>query len=721
MVAFLFAACILAGSTGYAAYPPSTLPSPSHPGGEHRVREASAAPVGHDRVAKQEMIIRAPSASGPTAPTPFADPNEDSDAPPLRHPVHPRPPFQEYFSELLADVLGADFAAALYDPYVLPAYALRPERYQWPVPFVSQGLAVLHPGSLGQLEGFEAQLLLVKRSTSLYYGRLHRDAALRALYADIVMVPGGASDENASSSSSSAGGGHDGGRAERRGTTAMRRQQQRRRGVLLDRSLRHLILGVARYAAMLAQLAVDTNPTAKALLMRVNQQRRGASPLSDDGSSPTAPRPPVDALFAFMRFLPAHGTTSDASRMLNEGAHGEWARSTRVHAPGGRVSPHENSVFVIHYGSKSFHEYGKHSSKFFVTQRPFIACGALQRMCEDPDGCRFLCNPAYVQFAAPQYPYAPPPETASATLTSLRNRVAAQPRGTYLHRFIGMGSFNQYDWEMSALRMFGYVNAAAGDTLGSRRSVAANGLRSLTTLDCTVTFKPPEVLKVAAVGFGTANFCIADRTNVASRQVTYEETLRRVVLSERQGTHETLGIVRYTTGHEVAMERPVPAAFDDVTLLKVDVEAWEYSVLPSLAVHEIAQVRRDKRLLQRFEAEMAAIASSAAFPTERSPQAAETRTYAADLTVVDFTTSAASTIPEPRPLRTVSQIQLEVHAYAKNRTRAVWLVHHANLQLLQLGFAQAAYEYNHESPSRCCFETLWVHYRHFILSEMWPT
>lgn len=184
-----------------------------------------------------------------------------------------------------------------------------------------------------------------------------------------------------------------------------------------------------------------------------------------------------------------------------------------------------------------------------------------------------------------------------------------------------------------------------------------NHIRSLTTFDCTIQTLKPSKPVAESLEFGFAAKCL-DRH--LSNQSIPMKALRNVL---RQQPPFTNSITR----------RPVDSTnmFAVLALLKIDVEGYEFVAVP--------QWLRD---------DLASAGSSA----------------------------QNSKLPH------VDQLQMELHRMGHKGLHGASLPSalHAHLLLLHLhglGFHLVGTERNH--ADNCCYETTFVHFRFFVLSEVW--
>ena len=321
-----------------------------------------------------------------------------------------------------------------------------------------------------------------------------------------------------------------------------------------------------------------------------------------------------------------------------------------------------STMYLLDYARPELDHVFPASGRFWITFRSATGCHSLIRSCEDPEACRFVCNPRYLLGK------------------DLGGSVDASEKRTNL-RFIGLGSNNEWGWEQSTLRMF------ASDT-----SVAA---ASITTLDCTVKqWKFPQELIQRNIHFQTSRACVGQERS--SNVIRLDDLKPLVLLGEGKRTAVSLlthlapsSRAERHGGPVDAVQQATFSGHDDVALLKIDVESHEHSAIPVWAKLELRDLRQSLHSL--FTAELSQIGNP--------------------LTMIDFEKHVPSFF-------TVSMFQLELHEY-RGTPMEPWLLQGTRLKqyLTSLGFIQVNQEPNFFHD--CCFELLFVHYRFFIRSETW--
>jgi hypothetical protein len=297
--------------------------------------------------------------------------------------------------------------------------------------------------------------------------------------------------------------------------------------------------------------------------------------------------------------------------------------------------------------------------RFWITFRSSTGCHSLIRSCEDPEACRFVCNPRFLMFAS-----------------DLERKKTSGRR----LRFVGIGSNNEWGWEESTMRMF---SPYTSQTL----------LPSLTTIDCTVkNWRLPEELLTGSLHFQTARACVGQvRDSNVIRMDDLKALVRQgegafsgtVASLSKQAAAEKQGVGRITQG------AGVNELLDEVSLLKIDAESHEHSAVSVWAKLELRDLKRS--LSGKFSAELSS-----------------NRTL---ITEIDFERDIPSFF-------TISMFQLELHEY-RGVPMEPWLLQGVRLKqyLTSLGFIQVSQEPNFFHD--CCFELVFVHYRYFIRSEVW--
>jgi hypothetical protein len=371
----------------------------------------------------------------------------------------------------------------------------------------------------------------------------------------------------------------------------------------------------------------------------------------------------------------------------------------------GESVSHGQPLFGLVYNDLAFSASPQPLLKFWNMLRPTASCSSIVRSCESPEGCRFVCNGEYMLHAG----------------GGAGNGAESLPRPSpYHHRIIGMGSNNEFDWELSLLTLFKRAAAQSNGT--------SHRLGWMTAMDCTVTIEPgkrqwrvPQELREAPVGFAGASYCVSKGTagtNKRGQSVMSIGCVKGFQLSSeaswkdqcigpvpfvRFAAHpDALALIQqrgvdsefaaFTMSPRPSLKSPSapvagPRWFDAVTILKIDVEGYEWNILPWWLREEFVSI------------------SIYAPP----PVAAQGSTVS-----INF----AESVPQ---YYTVSMFSLEFHRISSDRVPTAhealgthWLM----LQTYALGFLMVSQERNAFSHD-CCFEQTYAHVRHFIRSEMW--
>lgn len=391
-----------------------------------------------------------------------------------------------------------------------------------------------------------------------------------------------------------------------------------------------------------------------------------------------------------------------------------------------KVKPSQ-SIFPLNYEDKTYFESLQSNSKFWSMLRPTAGCSSTTRICEIAEGCRYVCNPEYLLHAGRR------------AASSSTEEVQKQPQ-PYQHRIIGMGSNNEYNWELSLLSLFG-VSATTSSSSNistteedEKRTTHVNDDASstnrigwLSAFDCANTvaagdrqWNVPKLLQEATVGFAAASVCGGGSRKEASDylaakamkalQLKFETTWGQEFIGQsvmRFKAHPqaiasakqrlasgkdvdtidkfTMSQKRSTSGKDLIS----PLWFDALTILKIDTAGAEWKFIPAWIRGELHGVG----------------AHSPARAVEKG-----------STDVIDFAASASDFF-------TVSLFSLQFHRLGSSEdahgysAAGALRAHLLSLQVQGLGFIMVA----HESDERgnCCYENTYVHVRHFIKSEVW--
>lgn len=409
---------------------------------------------------------------------------------------------------------------------------------------------------------------------------------------------------------------------------------------MFERAVRHFIHGQVRNTAMIAQVVIDFN-AAKAHLNPLFQRRNELF----EGHDP---------LWAFLAQVSSTATPEQITEIWNN-----LGKTPKASQSNPAVLHPAEQLYHLEYHRAHFDHQQPRNQKYMSILRPSASCFHVHRECEEPDGCRFYCNFPYLQSARDP-------------------AVGGKP---FHHRLLGFGSNNQYDYELMMWKYFGYGTFAAH-----------NKVYSMTSFDCTLKkWLPPQELISSPIGWGGASFCVGDQTGTFNNAsfVAFQEMKQRILESEKPGEHPT--VLRNKMAENVAA--PVNTDyFDEVSILKIDVEGSEFKVFDAWAQGEIASFNRNTELHATLDAK----AAGNSFP------------------MIDF----RKVISE---FFTVSMVLVEVHSWGGqfhgyDHIGAFHMLHMMQ-QLNQMGFVMVAFEKNFFGD--CCFELVYVHYRFFTRSEVW--
>eukprot|EP00658_Telonema_sp_P-2_P001542 TRINITY_DN10571_c0_g1_i3.p1 TRINITY_DN10571_c0_g1~~TRINITY_DN10571_c0_g1_i3.p1 ORF type:complete len:700 (+),score=90.44 TRINITY_DN10571_c0_g1_i3:117-2102(+) len=429
---------------------------------------------------------------------------------------------------------------------------------------------------------------------------------------------------------------------------------------------------------------------------------------------------------------------------------------SRVLENSGRSFPANRGLFGLQYQDNLAYtgSAGIVNGRYWNTIRPTVGCASISKQCEEPDGCRYFCNMDYF-LAADGFstsPFSSTTRVSSATASNSR----------YSHQVIGFGSNNEYDWEVSLVDAFNRADKAfaagggggEGDSTTSTTSIR-NGIGRVTVFDCTVrSWTPPKHLTDAAIGFGHGTYCL---NNVVHHQPPGRQVsggapstisfpfLKRSLSVEWESN--PLHIKRYTppegssaatpSGSTTSTKADVvvaeggggavvvegsggggvegtkvsppfynPNVFDEVSILKLDVEGFEHRTLPNWLTSELSDLGRTR--LSKTSSQLSSSSSTGGDSTSSS-------TTNTNNDLITFDVDAPNTF-------TISHYGMELHRlghkanYAAGYTGAL-RTHYTLMQLYALGFTMFGQEKN--PTDYCCFEIGMVHYRHYVRSETW--
>jgi len=264
--------------------------------------------------------------------------------------------------------------------------------------------------------------------------------------------------------------------------------------------------------------------------------------------------------------------------------------------------------------------------------------------------------------------------------------------------------------------------AAGGGGDDSIAVSTRNGIGRVTVFDCTVrSWTPPKHLTQAPIGFGHGTYCLNNVVHhqPPGRQAVAPSTISFPFLKKSLSVEwesNPLHIKRYTPPEGTTSSAKVeggdgggveginvpppfynPNVFDEVSILKLDVEGFEHRTLPNWLTSELSDLGRTR------------LSKSHSLTTAGATKGV------GDSSLITFDIDAPNTF-------TVSHYGMELHRlghkanYAAGYTGAL-RTHYTLMQLYALGFAMFGQEKN--PTDYCCFEIGMVHYRHYVRSETW--
>ncbi|CUG44279.1 Hypothetical protein, putative [Bodo saltans] len=451
---------------------------------------------------------------------------------------------------------------------------------------------------------------------------------------------------------------------------------------LFERTIVRALSAQVQYFHTVLQLAVDTDVSdeMKRVLQQLASRHQGLDPLVllSGWIGPGTSIHAINELFN----SPATLLTNVVSQRAQEVQAANKRRAQATTAP-------SQALFPLRYDDVAYNRANPLNGKFWNMIRPTAGCSSVVRLCEVADGCRLFCNPEYFLHAGGAGGVAP-----------------------YFHRFIGMGCNNDYEWENSVVSLFSGASAQSNST--------THRIGWFTAMDCSLTVGPgkrqwrvPEALQSAPIGFGAVSLC-ADGTKSGDNIITLPEVKAFQLKAEttwidpttsqpiaRHAAHpDAIAAAKRNAGndhHRITMVRrqsntatvasSSPRLFDGVSILKMDIEGFEWNVIPKWLEDEL-------RSIGNVVPSAVAVDSTTAINFEEA--------------VPDYFS--------------VSLLALEFHrvghkqlygAAAIGALRAHWLM----LHIYALGFVLIGNEKN--EMDQCCFEHAYVHVRHFVRSEMW--
>jgi hypothetical protein len=573
-----------------------------------------------------------------------------------------------YFSSTMEDHLGSDLWAAVYDQDALGELARAAaagtlgddDRFVWhinklrsppvdPVPFSSPA----------------AMLRLLKRLISVGIGRVHRDVEMAKLYA-----------HTSSSQAASA---------------------------VFRRALLRVVESYVNYFFTVIQLTVDaSNAPVREALSKAQQQ--SCEPIGADVMALLMTSVHHDTPLSTIAALLESSAADLSTFVLEQQKHIRDSRGTGFRS-GNRVL----AMFPIEYDAESYGGQRPVNGKFWNMIRPTASCTSLVRLCEKPDGCRLLCNAEYLLHAGLQAPH--------------------QHMDEYHHRMAGFGSNNEYDWEMSLVKMFqrakkGIAPSASKSNPFVSSDIVVHDIGWFTVFDCTLgsgnrQWSPPDALTKSPIGFGYASKCLDAKASATAygfgdvkrvlveSEIAAKEGRQHETITRRKVCPDTLATVIVDSSKDLAHRSWVASSrdggatqvrlFDGLSILKVDVEGYEFNAIPEWARDEL-------RNLGATSGATDALAKGTASGSNDGKNL-----------LIDFEHAIDSYF-------SVSLLSMEFHRSGHKYNHGASLrgaqrSHYTLLNIYSLGFLMAGQEKNHQD--NCCYELVWVHYRHFVRSEIW--
>lgn len=576
----------------------------------------------------------------------------------------------EYFSTLVESHLGSELIEAVYDRDALGELARAAaagtlgdeDRFLWhinklrsppvdPIPFSS-------PATM---------LRLLKRLVSVGIGRVHRDVEVATMFAHACSSPPAFA--------------------------------------VFRRALLRVVESYVNYFFTVLQLTIDASSTpVRETLSKVQLQT--CEPHGED-------------VLAFIMTAVHHDTTvGEITELLGKEAvdlaafiesqrqnvRNEVLAKGRVFSSGNHVL----AMFPLEYDAESYGGQRPVNGKFWNMIRPTASCTSLVRLCEKPDGCRLLCNAEYLLHAG------------------LQSKQHNHNGGVYHHRMAGFGSNNEYDWEMSLVKMFNRGAKSASRSIPAPREQqdggAVHSIGWFTVFDCTLgsgnrQWSPPAALTEQPIGFGYASKCLDAKSSATaygfadvkrvlqSSEVAQKEGRQHDAITRRKVSPSTIAAVVSSDSEQPAHHSwntrrspgsPRVRLFDALSVLKVDVEGYEFNAMPEWARDEL-------RNLGETSGSADALAKGSATRAKGSSW------------LIDFEHAIHQYF-------SVSLLSMEFHRSGHKyphgaNLRGAQRSHYTLLHIYSLGFVMAGQEKNHQD--NCCYELVWVHYRHFIRSEIW--
>lgn len=406
-----------------------------------------------------------------------------------------------------------------------------------------------------------------------------------------------------------------------------------------------------------------------------------------------------------------------------------------------------------YFANSDYNKWNVHlrNGRFWNSIRPVVGCSALSKLCEEPDGCRYLCNLNYLLLGEPRLP------SSSSSSSSLSD--AAGKR--YAHQAVGFGSNNEYDWELGLVDAFKRGAAVVGghhpQQADSNEDIAfllPNTIGRITVFDCTLKkWTPPSFLSEGHVGFGHASYCLGlkdvsplptvriasgdgkdgvavvgfpsirkfinsdglypgnyfEKEAGADQDTTLKRPanpfLKRYTVFDNIVKNPDTAIVHHHEGSgpgdfsdDVIVPSPLYVdykTFDEVSIIKFDVEGFEHSSFPSFLRAELEDLHA------HYAPKLSKLAESSKTP----------------FPIIFFDSEAPDSL-------TIGQLGMEFHRQGhKGPSGSTYAgamrAHYTLMQLYSKGFLMFAQEKN--PVDYCCYEIALTHYRHYIRSEVWQS
>jgi len=330
-------------------------------------------------------------------------------------------------------------------------------------------------------------------------------------------------------------------------------------------------------------------------------------------------------------------------------------------------------------GERSWNDTGVvRDGHFWNVLRPHVGCAGLFRLCEEADGCRFVCNPLYLKFGHEEFIEHQLDRSTCQVMKSARDSPSRKLTA------LGIGSNLQWDWERDLLTLF------------NREPRLGNEVGRLMTADCTVP-KPsavpwephPLVSKLRAEGgFTFAHECLYGGPE-SPPDPNAAFTKRH--LHDLRTLPQMLQQIQNNTNF------PADAApfVSTVDFVKMDMEGAEYAVVQDW-------------LRAELEAIAQATDAHSHIPGEGKFVNVNHRTITARV---------------PR----VGTFQAEIHRRGhmnRHGSNFFAFAHMAKMfsEIYALGKIAVTTERNpweSSKPYSCCYEYMFVDYRLYIASELW--